>query len=152
MTQKGTQPGEGDEELGIPLSVVCIESEKIEKLEREQDWQEDHFDFLLQWIRTVLLKHAASLCYVASFDSNDVKTLLHTSMGIQSLLRKDVAKWQNSPGMDGTLGPMTPNEGTGERKISENIDKIPPLEGTTGAMAGGNEGSDVRERKQAPTS
>ena len=92
MSGKTTQQGEGDEELGIPLNVVCIESEKIEQLEREQGWQEDHFDFLSQWIRTVLLKHGASLCHVASFDSNDVKTLVHSSLGIQSLLKKDVAK------------------------------------------------------------
>lgn len=85
-------PGEWDEELGVPLSVVCIQCEKIEKLEREQGWEEDHFDFLLQWVRTVLLKHGASLCYVASFDANDVRTLLHSSLNIQSLLKKSIAK------------------------------------------------------------
>lgn len=85
-------PGEWDEGLGIALSVVCVESEKIEKLEKEQGWQEDHFDFLLQWIRTVLLKHGASLCYVATFDANEVRTLLHSSMAIQSLLKRGVIK------------------------------------------------------------
>lgn len=85
-------PGEWDEGLGIPLSVVCIQAENIEKLEREQGWQEDHFDFLLQWIRTVLLKHGASLCYVASFDDNQVRTLLHSSLSIQSLLKRSVIK------------------------------------------------------------
>ena len=85
-------PGEWDEGLGFPLSVVCIQSEKIEKLEREHAWQEDHFDFLLQWLRTVLLKHGASLCYVANYDSNHVRTLLHASLNIQSLLKKEVAK------------------------------------------------------------
>lgn len=84
--------GEWDEGLGIPLSVVCIQAENIEKLEREQSWQEDHFDFLLQWIRTVLLKHGASLCYVASFDANHVRTLLHSSLSIQSLLKRSVIK------------------------------------------------------------
>lgn len=85
-------PGEWDEELGIPLSVVCVQGEKIEKMEREQGWEEDHFDFLLQWLRTVLLKHGASLCYTASFDANHVRTLLHSSLNIQSLLKRDVAK------------------------------------------------------------
>ncbi|KAK5073598.1 hypothetical protein LTR64_007264 [Lithohypha guttulata] len=84
--------GEWDEGLGFPLSVVCIQSEKIEKLEREQAWEEDHFDFLLQWLRTVLLKHGSSLCYVASFDANDVRTLLHSTLNIQSLLKREVAK------------------------------------------------------------
>lgn len=85
-------PGEWDEGLGFPLSVICVQSEHIERLEREQGWQEDHFDFLLQWLRTVLLKHGASLCYVASFDANDVRTLLHSSLSIQSLLKKEVIK------------------------------------------------------------
>ena len=85
-------PGEWDEGLGIPLNVVCIRSENIEKLEREQGWQEDHFDFLLQWLRTVLLKHGASLCFVASFDANDVRTLLHSSLSIQSLLKRETVK------------------------------------------------------------
>lgn len=84
--------GEWDEGLGIPLSIVCIQAENIEKLEREQGWQEDHFDFLLQWIRTVLLKHGASLCYVASFDDNHIRTLLHSSLSIQSLLKRSVIK------------------------------------------------------------
>ncbi|KAF2184742.1 hypothetical protein K469DRAFT_633000 [Zopfia rhizophila CBS 207.26] len=63
-------------------------------------------------------------------------------------LKKDVAKWQNSPGLDGGMGPLTPSEGPGERKNSEKegeIDKIPPLEGSTGASVGG-EGK-ARERK-----
>lgn len=85
-------PGEWDEGLGIPLSVICVRAENIEKLEREQGWQEDHFDFLLQWIRTVLLKHGASLCYVASFDENHVRSLLHSSLSIQSLLKRSVIK------------------------------------------------------------
>ncbi|KAK5077551.1 hypothetical protein LTR70_009658 [Exophiala xenobiotica] len=84
--------GEWDEELGVPLAVVCIKSENIEKLEKEQGWQEDHFDFLLQWVRTMLLKHGASLCFVSSFDTNDVRTLLHSSLNIQSLLRREVVK------------------------------------------------------------
>lgn len=85
-------PGEWDEGLAFPLSVVCVQSEHIERLEREQGWQEDHFDFLLQWLRTVLLKHGASLCYTSTFDANDVRTLLHASLNIQSLLKKEIVK------------------------------------------------------------
>jgi len=85
-------PGEWDEGLGIPLSVICIQAEKIEMLERDHGWQEDQFDFLMQWLRTVLLKHGASLVYTATFDSNNVRTLLHSSLSIQSLLKRDIAK------------------------------------------------------------
>lgn len=49
-------PGEWEEGLGVPLSVVCINASKIEKMEREFGWQEEQFDFVLQWMRCVLLK------------------------------------------------------------------------------------------------
>ncbi|KIW20383.1 hypothetical protein PV08_00958 [Exophiala spinifera] len=85
-------PGEWDEGLGIPLSVVCIQAEKIEILERENSWGEDQFDFLMQWLRCVLLKHGASLVYTATFDPNHVRTLIHSSLSIHSLLKREVAK------------------------------------------------------------
>ena len=85
-------PGEWDEGLGLPLSVVCVQSEKIEALERDQGWQDEQFDFLTQWLRCVLLKHGSSLVYTASFDANNVRTLIHSSLNIHSLLKRDVAK------------------------------------------------------------
>ncbi len=85
-------PGEWDEGLGIPLSVVCIQAEKIQNLERDYGWGEDQFDFLMQWLRCVLLKHGASLVYTATFDPNHVRTLIHSSLSIHSLLKREVAK------------------------------------------------------------
>lgn len=85
-------PGEWDEGLGLPLSVVCIKTEHMDTLERQYQWQEDHFDFLLQWMRAVLLKHGASLCYIASYDAHDVRSLLHSSLAIESLLQRTVVK------------------------------------------------------------
>lgn len=84
--------GEWDEVIGVPLSVVCVQSEKIEVLERDLGWQDEHFDFLTQWLRCVLLKHGASLVYTATFDANDVRTLLHSSLSIHSLLKRETAK------------------------------------------------------------
>ncbi len=69
-------PGEWDEALGLPLCVVCQnvrapyicevprtfnanpsdKSDQMEKLERERGWREEEFDFVLQFLRTVLLK------------------------------------------------------------------------------------------------
>lgn len=49
-------PGEWEEGLGAPLSVVCLNANKIERMEREFGWQEEQFDFVLQWMRCVLLK------------------------------------------------------------------------------------------------
>ncbi|PSN63222.1 hypothetical protein BS50DRAFT_107383 [Corynespora cassiicola Philippines] len=52
-------------------------------------------------------------------------------------LKKDVAKWQNSPGAG--YGPVTPGD-AGEKKL----EAIPPLEGSTGAQPANGE---VKERK-----
>lgn len=71
-------PGEWDEGLGVPLCVVCQgvctsnlvsrrfslvglltefpQADKIEKLEKEHGWREEEFDFILQFMRTILLK------------------------------------------------------------------------------------------------
>jgi dynein light intermediate chain 1, cytosolic len=49
-------PGEWEDELGVPLSVVCLNAQKQEKMEKEYGWQEGDFDFVLQWMRCVLLK------------------------------------------------------------------------------------------------
>ena len=68
--------GEWDEPLGIPLCVVChnvcfraeciarsltySQSEKIDVLEREFSWREEEFDYLLQFLRTILLKRRST--------------------------------------------------------------------------------------------
>jgi dynein light intermediate chain 1 len=65
-------PGEWEEALGLPLCVVCqnvrtlnsmtetllifLQSDQIEILEKERSWKEEEFDFVLQFLRTVLLK------------------------------------------------------------------------------------------------
>jgi dynein light intermediate chain 1 len=70
-------PGEWDEGLGIPMCVVCqgvcvpyidvygtentianqySQADKIEKLEKDHGWHEEQFDFILQFLRTILLK------------------------------------------------------------------------------------------------
>lgn len=73
--------GEWDEGLGLPLCVVCqsvswirhrqgykellltlihlFQADNIEKLEKEHGWREEEFDYILQFMRTVLLKRKA---------------------------------------------------------------------------------------------
>lgn len=53
-------PGEWEDGLGVPLSVICLNANKIERMEREFGWQEEQFDFVLQWMRCVLLKRKLS--------------------------------------------------------------------------------------------
>jgi len=83
-------PGEWDEPLGLPICVVAQKAEKIEILERERQWKEEDFDFVLQYLRTILLKHGGSLMYhmPSEQETANLQTLVHSSLGIQSLVEK----------------------------------------------------------------
>ncbi|KAF2199719.1 hypothetical protein GQ43DRAFT_398034 [Delitschia confertaspora ATCC 74209] len=85
-------PGEGDEHLGIPLCVVCQNADKIETLEKERGWKEEEFDFILQYLRTILLKHGGSLVYTMPSAPGSLQTLVHSTLGIKSLLRQKQLK------------------------------------------------------------
>ncbi|CRG87643.1 Cytoplasmic dynein 1 light intermediate chain 1 [Talaromyces islandicus] len=85
-------PGEWDEGLGVPLCVVCQGANKIEQLEKENGWREEEFDFILQFMRTVLLKHGASLIYTTPFLANSLQSLIHSSLSIHSLLKRQSLK------------------------------------------------------------
>lgn len=80
-------PGEWDEGLGIPMCVVCqgvcrpnsvpcvrhvsltyFQADKIEKLEKDHGWNEEQFDFILQFLRTILLKRELFPTSMASGD------------------------------------------------------------------------------------
>ncbi|KAL9044091.1 MAG: hypothetical protein Q9214_002748 [Letrouitia sp. 1 TL-2023] len=81
--------GEWDEPLGLPMCVVCHGIDKIDTLEKEQSWKEEEFDFVLQYLRTILLKHGASLIYTSNSAPNSLPLLIHSSLGIHSLLKRD---------------------------------------------------------------
>ncbi|KAF2279599.1 dynein [Westerdykella ornata] len=85
-------PGEWDEPLGIPLCVVCQNADKIEALEKERGWKEEEFDFILQYIRTILLKHGASLVYTMPSAPGSLQTLIHSHLGIKSLVKQKQLK------------------------------------------------------------
>jgi len=86
-------PGELDTPLGIPLIVLCHNAEYTHTLAREHGWSDTRFDFILQTLRTILLKHDASLIYTSSSDSSKPLTdLIHSSLAIHSLIRKAVVK------------------------------------------------------------
>ena len=79
--------GEWEEALGVPLCVVCQNSDRVKLLEKERSWGEDEFDFILQFLRTILLKHGASLIYTTPSTINPLQSLIHSSLGIHSLLK-----------------------------------------------------------------
>ncbi|KAF2104563.1 hypothetical protein NA57DRAFT_13223, partial [Rhizodiscina lignyota] len=86
-------PGEWDAPLGLPLIVVAQNASHIENLEKERGWKDEEFDFILQYLRTVLLKHGAALMYTmpaATVQTNaQLQTLVHSCLGITNLLGKD---------------------------------------------------------------
>ncbi|KAJ4398183.1 hypothetical protein N0V91_010411 [Didymella pomorum] len=82
-------PGEWDEALGLPLCVVCQNADKIETLEKERAWKEAEFDFILQYLRTILLKHGGSMIYTMPSAPGSLQTLVHSTLGIKSLLKQE---------------------------------------------------------------
>ncbi|CAG8975334.1 hypothetical protein HYALB_00005664 [Hymenoscyphus albidus] len=85
-------PGEWEEALGLPLCVVCQNSDQIENLEKQRSWREEEFDFILQFLRTILLKHGASLIYTTPSVTSPLQSLVHSSLGIHSLLKRQPLK------------------------------------------------------------
>ncbi|KAI1323606.1 dynein light intermediate chain-domain-containing protein [Xylariaceae sp. FL0255] len=81
-------PGEWENRLGLPLCVVCQNSERIDYLEKSQGWKEEKFDLVLQFLRTALLRHGASLIYTAPSMTTPLQSLVHASLGIRSLLKR----------------------------------------------------------------
>ncbi|KAI5796336.1 dynein light intermediate chain-domain-containing protein, partial [Peziza echinospora] len=84
--------GEFDEPIGLPLCVVCQNADKIEVLERERGWKEGQFDFVLQFLRTVLLKHGASLIYTIPSVQSSLTPLLFSLLSIPSPIRNHTIK------------------------------------------------------------
>lgn len=82
----------------------------MEHLEKTQSWKEEEFDVVLQFMRTILLRRkfsfradfsrtytkvwtdGASLIYTAPSVPSQLQTLVHSSLGIHSLLKKQPLK------------------------------------------------------------
>ncbi|KAH6643404.1 dynein light intermediate chain-domain-containing protein [Truncatella angustata] len=93
VTSEGDMPlpvgqGEWDEPLGLPVCVVCQNAERMDYLEKSQSWKEEQFDLVLQYLRTTLLKHGASLIYTSPAKDTPLQSLIHASLGVHSLLKR----------------------------------------------------------------
>ncbi|KAH6605274.1 hypothetical protein Trco_006981 [Trichoderma cornu-damae] len=87
-------PGEWTEPLGLPLCVVCQNSQKIDFLEKNKGWKEPDFDAVLQNLRTHLIVDldGASLIYTSQSTISQLPTLIHSTLGITSLLKRQPLK------------------------------------------------------------
>lgn len=45
------------------IADCFLQADKIEKLEKDHGWHEEEFDFILQFLRTILLKRKFSYQY-----------------------------------------------------------------------------------------
>ncbi|GAB7356956.1 hypothetical protein MBLNU459_g7798t1 [Dothideomycetes sp. NU459] len=79
-------PGEYDEPLGLPLAVICQNALAVETLEKERGYREAHFDYILQFLRTVLLKHGAGLIYTMPSQPGQLQPLVHNLLDIASAI------------------------------------------------------------------
>ena len=75
-------PGEYDEPLGLPILVVCQNALAVEQLEKERGYRESHFDYIMQFLRTVLLKHGAGLIYTMPSRPGQLQPLVHHMLDI----------------------------------------------------------------------
>ncbi|PFH59809.1 hypothetical protein XA68_11857 [Ophiocordyceps unilateralis] len=85
-------PGEWTDPLGLPLCVVCQNAQRMEFLEKSKGWREPDFDTVLQYLRTILLRHGASLIYTSQNTPSQLPVLLHSTLGITSLLKRQPLK------------------------------------------------------------
>ncbi|KAK9477570.1 dynein light intermediate chain-domain-containing protein [Lipomyces japonicus] len=73
--------GEYDSPIGVDVLVSVMHSEKMLVLETEYGRKDDEFDFIQQFLRTVLLKHGTSLVYLSP-DSTILFPLVHYILAV----------------------------------------------------------------------
>lgn len=73
--------------IGIPIIVIVTKSDFIGTLEKENDYREEHFDFIQKRIRKFCLKTGAALVYTSSKEGTNISTLyeymIHMIYGIK---------------------------------------------------------------------
>ncbi|KAL4624769.1 cytoplasmic dynein 1 light intermediate chain 1 isoform X2 [Arapaima gigas] len=71
--------------LGVPLVVVCTKCDAISSLEKEQDYRDEHFDFIQSHIRRFCLQYGATLLYTSVKENKNLdilyKYLVHRLYG-----------------------------------------------------------------------
>ncbi|XP_064168670.1 cytoplasmic dynein 1 light intermediate chain 2-like isoform X1 [Anguilla rostrata] len=73
--------------LGIPVLIVCTKCDAVSTLEKEQDYKEEHFDFIQYHIRRFGLQYGAALIYTSVKEEKNLdlmyKYILHKMYGFQ---------------------------------------------------------------------
>ncbi|KTW29251.1 hypothetical protein T552_01206 [Pneumocystis carinii B80] len=74
-----------DQPLGLPLICVCNHSEYILSIEKDELLKDEHFDFIQQFLRTILMKHGGALYYTSDLYPNTLDNLLYSILDCFSL-------------------------------------------------------------------
>lgn len=73
--------------LGIPVLIACTKCDAIGVLEKEEDFREEHFDFIQSHIRRFCLEYGAGLIYTSVKEEKNVdllyKYIVHKIYDIQ---------------------------------------------------------------------
>ncbi|KAG9341359.1 hypothetical protein JZ751_019465 [Albula glossodonta] len=71
--------------LGIPVLIVCTKCDAVSVLEKDQDYKEEHFDFIQSHIRRFSLQYGAALIYTSVKEEKNLdllyKYILHKMYG-----------------------------------------------------------------------
>jgi len=61
--------------LGLPIIVVATKSDCMSTLEKENNYRNDHFDFIQKYIRKFCLRYGAALIYTSSKEERNISNL-----------------------------------------------------------------------------
>jgi len=61
--------------LGVPIMVICTKLDALAELEKSYKFNDEHFDYIQQFLRLECLKYGASLAYTSSKDPRYVSGL-----------------------------------------------------------------------------
>ncbi|CAH1967515.1 unnamed protein product [Acanthoscelides obtectus] len=61
--------------LGLEIVVVVTKTDYIQNLEKEQDYRDEHLDFMQQWIRRFCLQYGAALFYTSAKEDKNCDLL-----------------------------------------------------------------------------
>ncbi|EMR11748.1 hypothetical protein PNEG_00181 [Pneumocystis murina B123] len=70
--------GQYDQPLGLPFICVCNHSEHMLSIEKDELLKDEHFDFIQQFLRTILMKHGGALYYTSDLYPNTLNNLLYS--------------------------------------------------------------------------
>ncbi|PNS17985.1 hypothetical protein CAC42_3944 [Sphaceloma murrayae] len=75
-------PGEFDDALGLPITIVVGNTQAMENLEK-RGWKEGEFDFVLQFLRTVGLKMGAGIVYAGPGMGAEIRAISLRGLEVQ---------------------------------------------------------------------